>query len=145
MRDTPPKEPATTPVSVDYVEIVHASVLARSLETSLAFYCGVLGMALEKTRPDLDYPGAWLRVGAQQIHLLELPNPDPVRDRPSHAGRDRHTAVHVRRLDPLRDALARAGIAYTLSRSGRRALFCRDPDGNGLEFIEIPATPGPGP
>ena len=146
MRDTSsPKELAAAPVSADYVEITHASVLVRSVETSLAFYCGVLGMALEKTRPDLGYPGAWLRVGAQQIHLLELPNPDPVRDRPSHAGRDRHTAVHVRRLDPLRDALARAGIAYTLSRSGRRALFCRDPDGNGLEFIEIPATPDPGP
>lgn len=145
MRDMSSKEPAPTRVSVDYVEIVHASVLVRSLETSLAFYCGVLGMALEKTRPDLGYPGAWLRVGAQQIHLLELPNPDPVSDRPPHAGRDRHTAVHVRRLDPLRDALARAGIAYTLSRSGRRALFCRDPDGNGLEFIETPVTPDAGP
>ncbi len=145
MRDTPPKEPATAPVSTDYVEIVHASVLVGSLEISLAFYCGVLGMTLEKTRPDLGYRGAWLRVGAQQIHLLELPNPDPVSDRPPHAGRDRHTAVHVRRLDSLRDALARAGIAYTLSRSGRRALFCRDPDGNGLEFIETAATPEPGP
>lgn len=141
MRDTSsPKEPAA-PISADYVEITHASVLVRSLETSLAFYCGVLGMALDKMRPDLGYPGAWLHVGAQQIHLLELPNPDPVSDRPPHAGRDRHTAVHVRRLDPLRDALARAGIAYTLSRSGRRALFCRDPDGNGLEFIETPAPP----
>ena len=146
MRDTlPPKESAAAPVSADYVGITHASVLVRNLETSLAFYCGVLGMTLEKTRPDLGYPGAWLHVGAQQIHLLELPNPDPVSDRPSHAGRDRHTAVHIRRLDPLRDALARAGIAYTLSRSGRRALFCRDPDGNGMEFIETPATPDPNP
>lgn len=137
MRDTsPPKEPA----DIDYVEITHAGVLVRNLETSLAFYCGVLNMGLEKTRPDLGYPGAWLRVGAQQLHLLELPNPDPVSDRPLHAGRDRHTAVHVRHLDPLRDALVRAGIAYTLSRSGRRALFCRDPDGNGMEFIEMPAA-----
>lgn len=29
------------------------------------------------------------------------------------------------------------GIPYTRSRSGRTALFCRDPDGNALEFIEI--------
>ena len=141
MRDAPaPTKPATASIGIDYVEIVHASVLVYRLETSLAFYCGVLGMAVEKTRPDLGYPGAWLRVGAQQIHLLELPNPDPVSDRPAHVGRDRHTAIQVRRLDPLRDALARAGIAYTLSRSGRRALFCRDPDGNGLEFIETPST-----
>ena len=144
MRDTSsPKELATAPVSADYVEIVHAGVLVGSLETSLAFYCGVLGMAVEKTRPDLGYPGAWLRVGAQQIHLLELPNPDPVSGRPAHVGCDRHTAIQVRRLDPLCDALAHASIAYTLSRSGRRALFCRDPDGNGLEFIETLATPAP--
>jgi glyoxylase I family protein len=32
-------------------------------------------------------------------------------------------------------ALDGARIAYTLSRSGRAALFCRDPDGNALEFI----------
>ena len=73
MRDTlPPKESAAAPVSADYVGITHASVLVRNLETSLAFYCGVLGMTLEKTRPDLGYPGAWLHVGAQQIHLLRL-------------------------------------------------------------------------
>jgi glyoxylase I family protein len=35
----------------------------------------------------------------------------------------------------LVERLDRAGIVYTLSQSGRRALFCRDPDGNALEFI----------
>ncbi|MGR9099900.1 MAG: VOC family protein, partial [Gammaproteobacteria bacterium] len=27
---------------------------------------------------------------------------------------------------------------YTLSKSGRQALFCRDPDGNALEILELP-------
>jgi glyoxylase I family protein len=36
----------------------------------------------------------------------------------------------------LRQDLEQAGIAYTLSISGRKALFCRDRDGNALEFIE---------
>jgi glyoxylase I family protein len=39
-------------------------------------------------------------------------------------------------LDRLGRRLSAARIAYTRSRSGRRALFCRDPDGNALEFIE---------
>ena len=39
-------------------------------------------------------------------------------------------------LDPLLARLAAAGVPSTMSRSGRRALFCRDPDGNALEFIE---------
>jgi glyoxylase I family protein len=121
---------------IEYLEIAHASVLVADTGRALSFYCDVLGMRIVPERPDLGYPGAWLAVGGQQIHLLELPNPDPVTGRPAHGGRDRHTAIHVRDLDPLRAALDRAGVAYTLSRSGRAALFCRDPDGNALELIE---------
>ncbi|BAU49509.1 glyoxalase [Sulfurifustis variabilis] len=121
---------------IDYLGIAHASVLVADTARALAFYRDVLGMRVDPGRPDLGYPGAWLWVGGQQIHLIELPNPDPVTGRPVHAGRDRHTAIHVGSLEPLKAALDRAEVAYTASRSGRRALFCRDPDGNGLEFIE---------
>jgi hypothetical protein len=30
------------------------------------------------------------------IHLMELPNPDPLEGRPAHGGRDRHTCVGER-------------------------------------------------
>lgn len=117
--------------------ILHASLLVADTERALAFYTGVLDMAVDTARPELGFPGAWLKIGTgQQIHLLELPNPDPVTGRPSHGGRDRHVALRVDDLEPLRRALGAAGIDYTLSRSGRRALFCRDPDGNALEFIQ---------
>ena len=89
----------------------------------------------QASRADLPFPGAWLSVGEQQIHLLELPNPDPVTGRPPHGGRDRHVALTVHSLRPIIDALETAGIDYTMSRSGRTALFCRDPDGNALEII----------
>ncbi|MEJ2508987.1 MAG: VOC family protein [Gammaproteobacteria bacterium] len=105
--------------------------------SALAFYAGVLGMPVDPDRPDLGFPGAWLKIGEdQQIHLLELPNPDPTSDRPAHGGRDRHVALRIDDIEPLRAALDAAGVDYTLSRSGRRALFCRDPDGNALEFIQ---------
>ena len=115
--------------------ILHASVVVADTEKALAFYCGVLGLQQRDDRPDLGYPGAWLQVGEQQIHLLEVENVDPVTGRPAHGGRDRHTALAVTGFDKLIASLDRAGIGYTLSRSGRRALFCRDPDGNALEFI----------
>ena len=99
------------------------------------FYHGILGIEVAQ-RPDLGFPGLWLQIGRQQIHLLELPNPDPVGDRPEHGGRDRHLAMSIGDLDELAARLGQEGIAYTRSRSGRKALFCRDPDGNGLEFIE---------
>lgn len=115
----------------------HASVIVADLKRSLAFYCDVLGLRVDSSRPDLGFQGAWLTVGGQQVHLLELTNPDPVSGRPAHGGRDRHFALNIRNLDALRQTLDAAGVAYTLSKSGRRALFCRDPDGNALEFIEV--------
>lgn len=114
----------------------HVSLIVADTARSLRFYCDVLGLEIEASRPDLAFPGAWLRLGDRQLHLLELPNPDPVDDRPAHGGRDRHTAVVVDDLETFAARLASRGIAHTMSRSGRRALFCRDPDGNAWELIE---------
>lgn len=111
-------------------------MIVADTERSLGFYRDVLGMSVHVSRPDLDFPGAWLNVGGQQIHLLELDNPDPVVGRPTHGGRDRHVAIGVDNLAQLMEALENAKIPFTASKSGRRALFCRDPDGNALEFIE---------
>ncbi|MDY6978233.1 MAG: VOC family protein [Pseudomonadota bacterium] len=116
--------------------INHVSVIVSDTSRALEFYEQVLGLPVDEARPDLGYPGAWLRIAGQQLHLLELPNPDPVTDRPAHGGRDRHVAFNVDSLDELVSRLEQQNIDYTLSRSGRRALFCRDPDGNALEFIE---------
>lgn len=117
--------------------IHHASLLVSDTEKSLLFYRDVLGMQPTE-RPNLPFPGAWLQIGEQQIHLLELDNPDPTTGRPAHGGRDRHVAMHCSSVDALKGALEAAGISYTVSISGRKALFCRDRDGNALEFIERP-------
>jgi len=124
-----------------FLQIHHASVIVAELAPSLAFYVDVLGMELDDTRPELGFNGAWLKAGAQQIHLLELPNPDPVGGRPAHAGRDRHTALLVTGLEQLVQRLETAGVGFTRSRSGRRAVFCRDPDGNAVELIEAGGEP----
>jgi glyoxylase I family protein len=117
-------------------DLHHASLLVADTRRALGFYRDLLGLAVDGGRPDLGYPGAWLQVGGRQIHLLELPNPDPVEGRPAHGGRDRHVALLVSDIDWLARRLDAKAVAYTLSRSGRRALFCRDPDGNALEFVE---------
>lgn len=64
---------------------------------------------------------------------MELPNPDPVDGRPEHGGRDRHVAFTIQDLGPLKGRLDGAGVTYTMSKSGRAALFCRDLDGNAFE------------
>jgi glyoxylase I family protein len=114
----------------------HVSLIVADTARALSFYQGVLGLEVDPGRPKLGFPGVWLRLGGQQLHLLQLPNPDPVGGRPVHGGRDRHTAVKVDDLDAYITRLDAAGIPFSLSKSGRRALFCRDPDGNTWELIE---------
>lgn len=115
--------------------IHHCSVLVADTNRALEFYCGVLKLEIDNNRPDLGYPGAWLAVGDQQIHLLELLKRGSEFDDDGHGGRDRHIALLVDEIDSLRRSLEENAIDYTMSRSGRQALFCRDPDGNALEFI----------
>ena len=117
--------------------ILHASFLTSDLAKSRAFYEGVLGLCPDPGRPAMSYDGVWYDVApGQQIHLLLLPDPEAGLQRPKHGGRDRHVALAVDDVAKLAGRLEQAGIACTLSSSGRKALFCRDPDGNALEFIE---------
>jgi len=119
--------------------LLHCSFLIADLGRSGQFYESVLGLFPNPNRPDLGFPGVWYDVGAtQQIHLLQLPNPEQGLQRPLHGGRDSHVALGVNDLQALLVRLEQAGIPYSLSKSGRNALFCRDPDGNALEFIEAP-------
>ena len=120
----------------------HVSLMVSDTERSLEFYSRILGL-IQIERPSLPFPGAWLQVGEfQQIHLLELPNPDLESIRPEHGGRDRHFAMIIPDLDAMREKVEAAGINFTISKSGRRALFFRDPDNNAVELIEKGVLPG---
>lgn len=121
---------------IKLTQLLHASLLVADLGRARAFYEGVLGLAPSSARPAMSFNGVWYDIGTAQIHLICLPTPDPVEGRPAHGGRDRHTALAVEGWEELKDKLDAEGIAYTLSRSGRRALFVRDPDGNALELVE---------
>jgi len=118
------------------ISLHHVSLVVADVDRSLDFYCEVLGLEVDDSRPQMSIDGAWLKVGAQQIHLLQVPNPDPMAGRPEHGGRDRHTAFAVERLAPYVDRLEARGIPFSMSKSGRKALFCRDPDGNACELVE---------
>ena len=116
--------------------IFHATFLTTDLTQSRAFYEGVLGLRPNPDRPTMSFEGVWYNVAdKQQIHLMLLPNPEAGLERPAHGGRDRHVALAVSNIAELIMRLDQAEVAYTISQSGRRAVFCRDPDGNALEFI----------
>jgi glyoxylase I family protein len=121
----------------EIVSLLHASLLVADLPRAREFYEGMLGLKPSPARPEMSFSGVWYDVGAAQIHLICLPNPDPVSSRPAHGGRDRHTALAVRDWNSLRVSLDAAELPYTLSQSGRAALFVRDPDGNALELVAL--------
>jgi len=113
----------------------HSSLMVSDVEASLHFYTQVLGLQ-QMERPDLGFPGAWFQLGEnQQLHIIKLPNMDPTTGRPEHGGRDRHVALTVDNFDRVRQTLDENKVVYSMSKSGRRALFVRDLDANAIEII----------
>merc|ERR1740124_320476 len=143
---------AEASAQIQYGGIPHVAVIVGDRKAALKYYTEVLGMSDASSEPmDVEVPGACVRVGEQTIHLLETPTPDPLdvdptysmsapppgyvcEGRPVHAGRDRHVALPLHALAPLKATLEANGVPYTMSYSGRQALFCRDLYGNGWEF-----------
>lgn len=116
--------------------IHHATFLTSDLARSRAFYEGLLELRADLNRPAMSFDGVWYDVAPnQQLHLMLLPDPEAGLPRPAHGGRDRHVALGTDDIEALQVKLKAAGVVYTRSQSGRSALFCRDPDGNALEFI----------
>lgn len=115
---------------------MHVGLIVADLKAAARFYEGILGLRRDD-RPELGFAGIFYALqGGGQIHLMALPDPDHGTIRPAHGGRDRHVALGVADLGVIRHRLDNAGIAYTMSRSGRKALFCRDPDGNAIELVQ---------
>ena len=120
-------------------QVHHVSMLVSDLARARFFYEGLLGLVPDGSRPAMRYDGVWYSPGPVQIHLLCLPDPAAGTTLPDHGGRDRHVALLVDDVAALANLLDRQHISYTHSASGRLALFCRDPDGNALEFIQASA------
>jgi catechol 2,3-dioxygenase-like lactoylglutathione lyase family enzyme len=117
-------------------QMMHAGLIVSDLKRSRDFYEGLLGLKPNPNRPDFSFEGVWYDIGANQLHLMVVPNPYADVTRPEHGGRDNHVAFSVD-VAPIREALDKAGVAYSMSKSGRAAVFCRDPDGNALEFSAV--------
>ncbi len=114
----------------------HVSLLVADLQRASNFYINTLGLEIDASRPDMAFPGMWLKIGTQQIHLLCL-DKTASGTGAEHPGRDAHCALAVPSISRIQEILRLENIPFHMSKSGRRALFCRDPDGNGIEFVEV--------
>jgi glyoxylase I family protein len=105
----------------------HVSINVTDTDAARRFYVDVLGFT-ELARPDLGFPGAWLQIGEQQLHLLELPMPE-------HKGQ--HFALAVADVDSAVGLLRAQGVDVgdpkEISGVCRQA-FLFDPSGNQVEL-----------
>ncbi len=119
------------------MKIMHVGLIVGDLTAAASFYGDILGLK-PAARPDLGFSGLFFDLAdGQQIHLMQLDNPYQGCPQPAHGGRDRHVALSTDDLTAIRNKLDAAGIGYTMSKSGRAALFTRDPDGNVIELCEM--------
>lgn len=113
--------------ALDHVGL-HVADAARSLR----FYVEVLGL-VEIARPDLGFPGHWLRIGAvQELHLIGR------NSRPDRPPAERHFALAVDDLAGWVERLQACDIAFDGPRpraDGARQVFLRDPDGHVIELL----------
>lgn len=105
----------------------HVAVVVDDLDAALEFY-GKLG-ARELDRPDFGFPGAWLQLGAQQVHLGVSTDPVP--------NLFQHFALQVADLDACVADLQANGVKVDtiphMPGAGRQA-FLHDPSGNMIEL-----------
>lgn len=119
------------------MQLHHVAIIVSDMERSARFYEGGLGLVRDP-RPDLGFPGIFYALGGgQQLHLMQIDDPYRGCEKPTHGGRDFHVALSTPDLDGLTAMLEGEGIVYTRSRSGRAAIFFRDPDGNAIEVVKL--------
>ncbi|PZN34042.1 MAG: VOC family protein [Proteobacteria bacterium] len=137
----------------------HAGLSVSDLDRSIAFYCDLLGMRL--LRQDAFQPGsldritalpgargrsAMLQAGAQYLELFEFATPTP---RPRDVSAPvcdhgiSHVCVEVTDLEGAYRRLSEAGVRFHCPPQAfahMKATYARDPDGNVVELLEIPAS-----
>lgn len=108
----------------------HVSINVADAEVAASFYTDVLGGRVRDDRPDFGLGGAWIDLGATQVHLIEA-------EVPPNLGQ--HFAVLVEDLDGAVAELRGRGLEVgdpSPVGSSRQA-FLTDPDGNGIELHQV--------
>ena len=137
------------PVPFAVREIDHVVLRIRDLERTLAFYCGILGCAVEKRQERIGL--IQLRAGRSLIDLVPLDG-KLGREGGAGPGTDGRNVDHfclrvdpfdgARILEHLRaNALEPGGIEARYGAEGEGpSIYVNDPDGN---TVELKGPPGP--
>lgn len=108
--------------------IHHVSINVSDVPKAQEFYVEVLGLEV-LDRPNFRFPGAWLRSGGQEVHLIGIESGRPPKEQ--------HFAFRVDDLETVRATLEAAGYKCSETNEIRGVClqaFTHDPSGNMVEF-----------
>jgi glyoxylase I family protein len=115
----------------------HVSFPVRDLARSLAFYRDLLGFT-EQPRPDLGIPGAWLRAGDAEVHLIAgvegLPLGEPP---PTLNPAAQHIAFRIDDYQAAADRLRAHDLPVLEAGPTAGQMWVQDPDGHVIELIAV--------
>ena len=120
---------------IEYVNIHHVSLAVRDLEQARQFYSEVLQLR-EIARPPFQSRGIWYAIGDQQLHLIECPEGETLREGPIQS-QDSHFAVWVKSYRDTVAWLEQVGIPYEArpeSVAGFAQIYILDVDHHIIEF-----------
>ena len=125
----------------------HVALLVKDVERSKLFYAQLLGMEEHPRPSNFNFPGAWLRKGSAEIHLIgedepgrvDLVHPGGNNPQELSSGHVTHFAFEVNDLEETRQYLQSRGIPIVGGPrprgDGVMQLYIRDPDGYIIEFF----------
>jgi glyoxylase I family protein len=114
--------------TMTFSAVHHISLNVADTAQALAFYVDVLNFK-QIPRPDLGFDGAWLQIGDQQLHLLEVSK--------HKAPVGQHFALRVDDIEAARVHLQSKNVEVSnASEMSGICLQCffKDPSGNLLEL-----------
>ncbi len=119
----------------------HVAIWVQDLEACERFYCGLLGMQIE-WRPDPD--NLYLTNGNDNLALHRATKPFAAEgQRLDHVGFILRGAEYVDQwCDYLGGNSVKIAQAPKTHRDGARSFYCRDPEGNLIQFIHHPPIAG---
>ena len=108
----------------------HVSVNVADASEGIAFYTDVLGGTVRADRPDLGIGGAWIDMGATQVHLIEAEVPP---------NKGQHFAILVADVDAAVAELRGKGLTVEDAKvvGPDRQTFVDDPFGNAIEIHQV--------
>jgi catechol 2,3-dioxygenase-like lactoylglutathione lyase family enzyme len=119
------------------IDIHHVAIKTADLDATVDFYTKILG-ARKVDRPPMDFPGAWLSLGATMIHIYAgQPALGPGGKVPRGSAAVDHVSLAARNFHEMRQTFATSGLdwrEFDVPSANLWQLYVHDPSGVLIEL-----------